>query len=122
MNADEIKLINDIIEKFILNPENFVLFRGQNSSDKGGLHFALDENWAKMFGNTIIKGTLPVGSKIKPLKEADFREAFSLGLPSERPVWDLIFSRGYDAILATDAMESSKLDVIVNPKHLERFK
>ena len=122
MNADEIIAINKIIEKFILNPENFVLYRGQTIEDNGGLHFALDKDWAKKFGNIIIKGTLPVGSKIKPLKEADFQEAFSLGLPSERPVWDLIFSKGYDAIIATDSMESSKLDVIVNPKHLERFK
>lgn len=122
MNTDEIKLMNQTIEKFILNPENFVLFRGQSVTDKGGLHFALDEDWAKRFGKIIIKGTLPVGSKIKPLQETDFQEALSLGLPSERPVWDLIFSKGYDAILGTDAMESSKLDVIVNPKHLEIFK
>ena len=122
MNIDEIALTNQIIKKFILNPEKFILFRGESIASKDGTHFTTDENWAKRFGNIIIKGTLPIGSKIKSLTKDDFKEAFNLGFTSEHQVWDLFFSRGYDAILGTDSRDSSKLDVIVNPKHLERFK
>jgi hypothetical protein len=122
MNADEVTLINQTIEKFILNPENFVLFRGEKEANKGGLHFALDKGWAKNFGDNILEGNLPAGSKIKSITKTDLDKAFSLGLTSEQPVWNLIFLEGYDAILGTDFMDSNKLDVIVNPKHLERFK
>lgn len=122
MNADEIIAINKIIEKFILNPENFVLYRGEKTTNKGGLHFALDKDWAKNFGDNILEGTLPAGSKIKSITKDDFDEAFNLGITSEQPVWDLIFSKGYDAILGTEFADHSKLDVIVNPKHLKRFK
>ncbi len=120
MNTDEIKLINDTIEKFTSNPENFVLFRGETTENKGGLHFALDKGWAQNFGDTIIKLTLPAGSKIKLLKETDFREAYNLGFTSEQSCWDWIFLQGYDAIIGTEPMNSNKLDVIINPKYLKK--
>ncbi len=94
MDTDKIKLINQIIEKFILNPENFVLFRGEKITNKGGLHFALDDDWAKRFGDTIIKGTLPVGSKIKSITKDDFQEAYNLGFTSEQPMKSIFLKLG----------------------------
>ena len=49
-------------------------------------------------------------------------EAYKRGDTSERSVWDSIFNEGYDAIIGTDSMNSSKIDIIINPKHLGNFK
>ena len=102
--------------------ETFLLFRGENPSNKGGLHFSTDKDWAKNFGDIILEGTLPVGCKIKLLTGYDFEEAYNSGITSEQQFWNSVFIDGYDAILGTDAMNSSKIDVIIHPKHLENFK
>jgi hypothetical protein len=112
----------DMTERFLANPESFSLFRAENAANTGGLHFALDKEWVKNFGSDIRTGTLPAGSKIRLLAEADLKQAFEQGLFSEQELWDSIFDQGYDAILGHDAMNSHMLDVIVNSKHLERFK
>lgn len=113
---------SDMVQKFISNPETFTLFRGENENNQKGLHFTTDKEWAKNFGSNILTGSLPLGSKIELLTEKDLKEDYELGITSERPFWDLIFDKGYDAIVGCDTMNSDELDVIVNPKHLELFK
>jgi hypothetical protein len=112
----------EIAERFLAKPESFPLFRAENATNKGGLHFALNKEWVQNFGANIHTGTLPAGSKIRLLAEIDLKEAFEQGVVSEQELWDSLFKQGYDAILGHDAMNSQVLDVIVNPKHLERFK
>ena len=113
---------SETVQRFISNPETFTLFRGEDAGNVGGLHFTTDQEWAKNFGNRMLKGTLPAGCKIELLTEKDLKEDYRLGILSERPFWDLIFERGYDAIVGCDSMNSEELDVIVNPKYLELFK
>jgi hypothetical protein len=62
MNKNE---INDLIQKFISKPEDFTLFRGENKINMGGLHFTIDKDWAKKFGDNILEGKLPTSSKTK---------------------------------------------------------
>jgi len=112
---------NENIQRFISNPESFILFRGESDENKGGLHFTTDEKWAKNFGNKIITGKLPADSKIKLITEKDFKEGYELGILSEELFWKFIFDKGYDAIVGYDVMNSTKLDVIINPKHLKLF-
>ena len=113
---------SETVQRFISTPETFTLFRGEDTSNQGGLHFTTDKNWAKNFGDKILIGNLPAGCKIELLTEKDLKEDYKLGILSERPFWDLIFERGYDAIVGCDSMNSEELDVIVNPKYLELFK
>ncbi|MFA7301846.1 MAG: hypothetical protein WC069_06070 [Candidatus Shapirobacteria bacterium] len=113
---------NEGIQRFISNPESFILFRGESDENQGGIHFTTDAEWAKNFGNKILTGKLPADSKIKLITEKDFKEGYELGILSEKLLWDFIFNKGYDAIVGHDAMNSNKLDVIVNPKHLGLFK
>lgn len=122
MSMNDIKIFNQTTNKFASNPETFVLFRGENLPNKGGLHFTTDKDWAKDFGKVILKGTLPAGSKIKLLTKDDFIEPLSMGVTSEDVVWFSIFAEGYDAILGHDQRNSKVFDVIVNPKHLGNFK
>ena len=123
MRMNNIEIFNQKIKKnFISNPETFVLFRGENFFNMGGLHFTTDEDWAKKFGKVILKGFLPAGSKIKFITADDFEDGHNLGIFSEDLFWFSIFAQGYDAILGTDHRNSSKLDVIVNPKHLKNFR
>ena len=111
----------DMVQRFISNPETFTLFRGENENNKEGLHFTTDKEWAKNFGDKILAGNLPASSKIELLTEKDLKEDYELGITSERPFWDLIFDKGYDAIVGCDTMNRDELDVIVNPKHLNLF-
>lgn len=116
-------LPDDTIANFILNPENFVLFRAEKSTTQGGLHFTLDKNWAKNFGENVLEGKLPAGSKVRLISEADFEKGIKQGFGKERLLWDFIFSNeDCDALIGHDAMNSSILDIIVNPKHLKNFK
>ena len=118
-NSD--KISDELIEKFISNPESFVLYRGEGKTNKDGLHFTTNKEWTKTFGGNIVEGTLPAGSKIKILAEDDMETALNRGIVLERSLWDSIFAKGYDAIIGTDSMNNEVLDVIVNPKHLGRF-
>ncbi|MDP2816515.1 MAG: hypothetical protein Q8O19_07535 [Rectinemataceae bacterium] len=113
--------IAEVVEKFIEHPEDFLLFRGERSDNRGGLHFTNDEEWANYFGTAIRTGKLPAGSKIKVLAEVDMSDALAREIYSEQGLWDSIFEQGYDAILGYDSMRPHLLDVIVHPKHLERF-
>ena len=112
---------SEAIQRFVSNPESFTLFRDENSANRGGLHFTTDKNWAKNFGSKVISGTLPAHSRIKLLTEKDFQDGLKLGITAERPLWDLFFDEGYDAIVGYDSMNAEELDVIVNPKHLGCF-
>ena len=114
--------MEEAVKKFISNPESFTLFRGENKVNKGGLHFTLDEKWARNFGDEILTLKLPVGSKIKVLKKEDFEEGYKSGIVSEASLWDSIFKNNFDAIVGHDAMNGDMLDVIVNPKHLKAFR
>lgn len=122
MDIKDLELFNQIKKNFISNPETFILYRGENLDNMGGLHFTTDENWAKKFGKVIFKGALPTGSKIKLLTKDDFIEPLSMGVISEDAVWFSIFAQGYDAILGHDQRNSNVFDVIVNPRHLKNFK
>ena len=116
-------MINDDIKIFFSKPENVLLFRGEGPSNRGGLHFTPDENWAKQFSQVaIIKGYLPANSKIKLISETDFETGFKLGISSEYALWDFFFAQGYDAIVGHDAMNSRIMDVVIHPKHLHNFK
>lgn len=107
--------------RFIENPESISLFRGERVSNLGGLHFTDNEEWAGCFGTTILTGKLPSGSRIRLLVETDMATALANGIYSEQGLWDVFFAQGYDAILGYDSMRPKFLDVIVHPKHLERF-
>lgn len=120
-NSTDTADTSDIAERFLANPASFQLFRAENATNVGGLHFALNKEWVKNFGTEIYAGFLPAGSRIKLLAEVDMEEAFEQGLVSEQALWDSIFNEGYDAILGHDAMNSKMLDIIVNPKLLHRF-
>jgi hypothetical protein len=112
---------SELAEQFLANPAAFQLFRAENATNIGGLHFSTDKEWVKNFGSEIHIGTLPAGCKIKLLAEVDMEKAFQEGLVSEQSLWESIFNEGYDAILGHDAMNSRVLDIIVNPKLLHRF-
>ena len=114
--------INLLAQKFISNPEAFPLYRGENETNQGGLHFTTDRDWARNFGETILSGRLPARCKFKLISEDDFEFAFNAGIFSEGKLWNLLFSEGYDAIIGHDPMNSNALDVVVNPVHLDRFK
>ena len=116
-------LPNDTIKRFISNPEKFPLFRGERSTTQSGLHFTLDKNWAKNFGENILEGRLPAGSKVRLISEADFEKGVKQGFGKEWLLWNFIFSNeNCDVLLGHDAMNSSMLDIIVNPKHLKNFR
>jgi hypothetical protein len=109
------------IHGFIAHPESFTLFRDENAENKSGLHFATDKNWAKNFDTSVLFGSLPAGSRINLLTEEDFENGLKLGITSERPLWDISFNEGYDAVVGYDSVNSEELDVIVNLKHLGYF-
>ena len=115
--------INVVAEKFILNPEKFLLFRGEQQFNHGGQHFTTDKEWAKNFGDKILEGQLPIGSKVRLITGTDFADGFKQGFGKEWLLWNFIFSNEEcDALIGHDAMNCRILDVIVNPKHLKNFK
>ena len=113
---------NDPTAEFLEHPEKYLLYRGEQAKSESGLHFSTDAQWVKNFGPIIRSGTLPMGSRVKLLTEADEKEAFENGIYSELRLWESFFEKGYDAILGHDALNSKALDIIVHPKHAERFK
>lgn len=114
--------VANLVKRFLAHPETVFLFRGENQINKRGLHFTADINWARNFGNQILRGRLPAKSRIKVLEIKDFDEAWISGINSEMALWNYYFDQGYDAILGTDLMTDKQIDVIVNPKHLDKFK
>ena len=68
---------------FITNPESLILYRGEKDCNRGGLHFTPDKEWAKGFGETILEGRLPAGSKIKLITPDDLDDAVNHGLVSD---------------------------------------
>jgi len=122
-------LADEIIEKFISNPETFILYRGEGGrqSNEHGLHFTTDIQWAKRFGGTILSGSLPKGSVIHLIDQNDFTEA--LGIYSRIKTMDestilkaQLERHDYDAMVGHDTMSCDVLDVVVNPKNLKYFK
>lgn len=115
--------LNALTEKFISNPENFLLFRGEGNTNKNGFRFTMKKEWAGNFGDTILEGSLPSNSKIHVLKYDDIQYAPRIGFTTETS-WFLKFieENNYDAIVATDPMSPRTLEIIVNPKHLGNFK
>ena len=127
MDKDEIteqdkEEISALVKRFLDHPETVFLYRGEGVTNKQGLHFTADKEWAKNFGANIFRGRLPAKSKIKVLTIEDFEKALVQGIGAEMPLWNSIFEEGYDAILGTDVMSDKQIDVIVNPKHLSNFK
>jgi hypothetical protein len=118
--------MEELVKKFISNPESFTLFRGGNNTNKGGLHFTTDEVWAKNFGDILLVGKLPAGSKIHLLSKEDIDTGVYLMHTKkfdDTAINKFLFEQNnYDAMLGTDSMNSDVLDVIVNPKHLKGFK
>lgn len=121
-SQDEYGDVNQIAEKFISNPENFLLFRGEGDTNRNGFRFTMKKEWAENFGETIIEGRLPSNSKIHILKYEDIQYAPQVGFTTENS-WFLKFmtENNYDAILATDPMSPSTFEIIVNPKHIRLF-
>lgn len=39
------KITDEMIERFISNPEGFVLYRGEGKTNKDGLHFTINKSW-----------------------------------------------------------------------------
>jgi len=122
-------LTDEIIQKFISNPETFILYRGEGGrqSNEGGLHFTTDKEWAKRFGSTILEGTLPKGSEIHLISQRDFDTGavimYKTKKIDETAVYKTLFDwYGYDAIIGSDPMNNNVLDVVVNPENLKYFK
>ncbi len=111
------------IKTLLARPELVLLYRGERLATSGGLHFTPEKEWAEKFSDGILlRGNLPIGSKIKILDDSDFEYGLKMGFSSEKLLWDHIFTQGYDAILGHDAMNPKIIDVIVHPKHLHNFK
>lgn len=111
---------DSLIESLLAKPDCLDLFRGQKAGAIPGLHFTPDEVWAKSFGDNIIKLRLPEDARLKLLTGDSFEDAFQKGLYDEAALWQSFFDQGYDAIVGADSHDSTMIDVIVNPKHLER--
>ena len=123
INHGFLKDINALTEKFVSNPENFLLFRGEGDTNKNGFRFTLDKEWARGFGDTVLEGKLPANSKIHVLKYDEIQYAPRTGFTTDNS-WFLQFieENNYDAIVATDPMSPRTLEIIVNTKHLGDFK
>lgn len=118
-----LKDINALVEKFISNPENFLLFRGEKDINEKGFRFTTDKEWAKRFGDTLLEGRLPPNSKVHVLKYQDIQGAPQTSFTTKNS-WFLQFieENNYDAIISVDPMSPQTLEILVNPKHLENFK
>ena len=122
-------LTDEIIQKFISNPETFTLYRGEGGrqSNENGLHFTTDKNWAKGFGDILIEGILPKGSEIHLINQRDFDTGavimYKTKKIDETAIYKTLFDwYDYDAIIGSDPMNSNVLDVVINPKNLKHFK
>jgi len=122
-------LTDERIQKFISNPETFILYRGESKgkANEKGLHFTTDKDWAKSFGDTLLMGSLPKGSIIHHIDQNDFTEAMDIYSRikkiDDKTIFELQLNRhGYDAMIGHDPMNSNVLDVVVHTKHLSRFR
>ena len=126
VTAKDAQIDTDTISKlatiFIANPESLILYRGEKDYNRGGLHFTPDREWANGFGETVLEGRLPVGSKVKLITTDDLDDAINHGLVSDHEFHWFLLTKGYDAIIGHDVMNNNILDIVVHPKHLENFK
>jgi hypothetical protein len=122
VTEQDLAYVENLVKRFLAHPETVFLYRGENKTNQNGLHFTADKEWAKNFGGQILRGRLPIKSRIKVLTTKDFDEAWSNGISSELDLWHYYFDQGYDAVLGTDLMADKQIDVIINPKHLKNFK
>lgn len=106
------------VDEFLKNPSGFQLYRGEGSSNVNGLHYTTDPSWANNFGPTVKQFKLPTTAKLKTLTNADMEAAFTEGIMRESDLWNKFFKQGYDAVVGTDSMSPSKVDVILNPRLL----
>lgn len=113
--------VSETIKTLVEKPDTLPLFRGENITNKGGIHFTTDKAWTETFGGEKLTGTLPKNAKVLPVSEIDVQQAIKEGAKNETEIWQKFFDKGYDAIVGTDPMNSAKIDVIVNPKHLQSF-
>jgi gamma-glutamyl phosphate reductase len=114
--------INKLADEFVAHPEKFVLYRGEEKINHGGLHPTTDKDWVKNFGDKIISGHLPAEAKIKVIYLDDLDSAHQRGIMTDNAFYESIFKEGYDAIIGHDTTDLRVLDVVVNPKHLHLFK
>jgi hypothetical protein len=122
VNTERVAKIDGVVQRFISNPEAFPLYRGENDTNQGGLHFTTDKDWAKNFGDVLLAGRLPARCKITLVSVSDMEAAIERGITSEGMLWIQFFSKGWDAVIGHDPMNVGVLDVIVNPIHLDRFR
>jgi len=121
LSEQDLTNVANLVKRFLAHPETVFLYRGENILNQRGLHFTADKEWAKNFGDKILRGRLPTRSRIKVLEIKDFDEAWISGINSEMDLWNYYFDQGYDAILGTDLMTDKQIDVIINPKNLKYF-
>lgn len=102
--------------------EGVKLYRGENKSNEGGVHWTFDKAEAEHFAGPkghVIEAPLPV--KLTPDTEAGIqdtiREAAAQGLDTTE-MYKLLFSKGYQAISSTDPM-TGKPDVIQDPSTVQ---
>lgn len=98
-----------------------MLYRGERAINQGSLHFTSDKSWVKHFGRAVLQGRLPAGAKIKVITGEDLERAYTAGIMTDNAFYKSIFRDGYDVIIGHDVMDFNILDVVVNPKLLDRF-
>jgi len=117
------KDLNATVKRFISNPEDFTLFRGEKDDNKNGFRFTTDREWAENFGSVILEGKLPPQSKIHPLKHWDIMGVPQTGFTTDNSWFLQLFEEEkWDAIISSDPMSTETLEILVNPKHLGNFK
>lgn len=101
------------------SPGDIPLYRGESGAPQvGGSHFTTDPEWAKSFargGKPLVEKMLPPNARIKVITGQDMQQAAEKGFTHESQWWDDLFKQGYDAVVGTDAMNGTKLDVVVKP-------
>lgn len=115
--------LNAVVEKFILNPESFLLYRGEKKDNNNGFRFTTKKEWAEGFGDVLLEGRLPPNSTIHPLKHVDIMGAPQTGFTTDNSWFLKLFEEEkWDAIISRDPMSATTLEILVNPKHLGLFK
>lgn len=110
--------VNEQIQNITKKPDSVKLFRGEGPTNKGGLHFTPDEEYAKNFGSNQIVGRLPKDSKLTTVTKEMVEEAMNHGAKNEKEAFQYIFDKGFDGVIGTDPMNPDKVNIIVNPKKI----
>ena len=115
--------LEELAQRLINAPDTVKLFRGESAVNRGGLHFTTDRVWALQFGTELLTGHLPRHAVVHLLTPEDFELAAALPDQSDDRCISLMLleKRGADALLGHDPRNSAVLDVIVHPRHLDRF-